>query len=198
VGRGEEEPGGGRGCGLEGEARSQSPVHPRSAGGGHRADRFQEHPGTDRLGRAGGLGPDDHLAQAAPRAPDRSGVDELPRQRVRPLMTTPPTSAGTPSTSASPVARRPYVTASEVKKSFRRGAAVTHALALMDLTLHEGEFVAVVGPSGCGKSTLLRIIPGLLTSSAGTLRVNGAAVTAPPTALRAASQSPVLLGGRTV
>ena len=113
-------------------------------------------------------------------------------------MTTPPTSAGTPSTSASPVARRPYVTVSGVTKSFRRGAAMTHALALMDLTLHEGEFVAVVGPSGCGKSTLLRIIAGLLPSSAGTVRVNGTAVSAPQTALGVVFQSPVLLEWRTV
>jgi len=113
-------------------------------------------------------------------------------------MTTPPTSAGTPAASASPVARRPYVTVSGVTKSFRRGAAVTHALALVDLILHEGEFVAVVGPSGCGKSTLLRIIAGLLPSSAGTVRVNGTAVSAPQTALGVVFQSPVLLEWRTV
>jgi NitT/TauT family transport system ATP-binding protein len=31
----------------------------------------------------------------------------------------------------------------------------------VNLTLHEGEFVALLGPSGCGKSTLLRVITGL-------------------------------------
>ena len=112
-------------------------------------------------------------------------------------MTEPSPSAGTPS-GAPPLARRPYVTVSGVTKSFRRGAAVTHALSLVDLTLHDGEFVAVVGPSGCGKSTLLRIIAGLLTSSAGTVRVNGAAVTGPQTALGVVFQSPVLLDWRTV
>jgi NitT/TauT family transport system ATP-binding protein len=85
-----------------------------------------------------------------------------------------------------------------VAKSFRRGAAVTQALSLVDLTLHEGEFVAVVGPSGCGKSTLLRIIAGLLPASAGTVRVNGVAVAGPQTALGVVFQSPVLLEWRTV
>jgi NitT/TauT family transport system ATP-binding protein len=37
----------------------------------------------------------------------------------------------------------------------------------VNLTLHDGEFVALLGPSGCGKSTLLRIIAGLQTPSRG-------------------------------
>lgn len=41
------------------------------------------------------------------------------------------------------------------------------------LVVHPGEFVAVLGPSGCGKSTLLRTIAGLVTPTAGTVRVGG-------------------------
>lgn len=37
----------------------------------------------------------------------------------------------------------------------------------LNLTVEEGEFVALVGPSGCGKSTLLRIIAGLEESTSG-------------------------------
>lgn len=37
----------------------------------------------------------------------------------------------------------------------------------VNLTLREGEFVALLGPSGCGKSTLLRIIAGLQRASEG-------------------------------
>ena len=37
----------------------------------------------------------------------------------------------------------------------------------IDLTIMEGEFVALLGPSGCGKSTLLRIITGLQQPSEG-------------------------------
>jgi NitT/TauT family transport system ATP-binding protein len=35
------------------------------------------------------------------------------------------------------------------------------ALAPIDLTITEGQFLCIVGPSGCGKTTLLRIIAGL-------------------------------------
>jgi NitT/TauT family transport system ATP-binding protein len=94
--------------------------------------------------------------------------------------------------------RRPYVSVAGVAKSFHRGQAVTHALAAVDLALHEGEFVAVVGPSGCGKSTLLRLIAGLLAPSAGVVELDGRKVAAPQTNLGVVFQSPVLLDWRTV
>lgn len=37
----------------------------------------------------------------------------------------------------------------------------------LNLTIHKGEFVAIIGPSGCGKSTLFSIIAGLLAPSVG-------------------------------
>jgi multiple sugar transport system ATP-binding protein len=40
----------------------------------------------------------------------------------------------------------------------------------------DGELLVLVGPSGCGKSTLLRMIAGLETISAGTLRIGGEVV----------------------
>jgi len=58
------------------------------------------------------------------------------------------------------------------------------ALAGFDLTLHPGEFVALLGPSGSGKTTALRVLAGLETISEGTIRINGEDVSALPTSQR--------------
>ncbi len=65
------------------------------------------------------------------------------------------------------------VTLRKVGKSFGRGKKVTEALRGIDLTVREGEFVALLGASGCGKSTLLRIIAGLTGVTAGEMLYRG-------------------------
>ncbi|MFK3888032.1 ABC transporter ATP-binding protein [Sphingomonas sp. NPDC079357] len=65
------------------------------------------------------------------------------------------------------------VVISDVSKRF---GTVT-ALAPSDLTIADGEFVAIVGPSGCGKSTLLRLIAGLEEPSTGRISIDGRDVT---------------------
>ena len=49
----------------------------------------------------------------------------------------------------------------------------------IDLSIHDGEFVALLGPSGSGKSTLLRIVTGLMQPSSGLVRYRGAPVDGP-------------------
>jgi putative ABC transport system ATP-binding protein len=60
-----------------------------------------------------------------------------------------------------------------LRKSYESEGAPVRALRSVDLTVHAGEFVAVMGPSGCGKSTLLNLIAGLDTPSDGDVRIAG-------------------------
>jgi zinc transport system ATP-binding protein len=55
--------------------------------------------------------------------------------------------------------------------SFAYGADTV--LDRVDLTVDQGQFVALVGPNGSGKSTLVRVLSGLLPPSSGTVRLFG-------------------------
>ncbi|HEX7944328.1 MAG TPA: ABC transporter ATP-binding protein [Phenylobacterium sp.] len=46
----------------------------------------------------------------------------------------------------------------DIHRLFRSDEVETTALRSIDLTIEEGEFVAIMGPSGCGKSTLLNTL----------------------------------------
>jgi len=59
-----------------------------------------------------------------------------------------------------------------VRKSFGAHTAIDD----VSLALGEGHFVTLLGPSGCGKTTLLRMIGGLETPDAGSIRIAGAPV----------------------
>jgi NitT/TauT family transport system ATP-binding protein len=68
---------------------------------------------------------------------------------------------------------QPLLVAERIRHAYPRGRGELLALDGVDLTVAEGEFVAIVGPSGCGKSTLLRVLGGLLMPTAGDVHLNG-------------------------
>lgn len=61
----------------------------------------------------------------------------------------------------------------KIKKSYKTGEFVQHALKGIDLEFRKNEFVAILGPSGSGKTTLLNIIGGLDKYDSGDLIING-------------------------
>lgn len=72
------------------------------------------------------------------------------------------------------------VVAKGIEKRFPApGGAFVHALASVDMTVGDGEFVCLLGPSGCGKSTLLNIMGGLLRADAGTVSISATGRTEP-------------------
>lgn len=64
----------------------------------------------------------------------------------------------------------------EVTKKYGTGALEVPVLHGIDLTIEEGEFVAIMGPSGSGKSTLMNIIGFLDRPSSGSFEMNGVKV----------------------
>jgi putative ABC transport system ATP-binding protein len=66
----------------------------------------------------------------------------------------------------------------DVYKSFTRGAEKIDVFAGLTLDVEQGNFTALMGPSGSGKSTLLNLIAGLDKPTSGSVRVNGAEVSA--------------------
>ncbi|PWJ53580.1 putative ABC transport system ATP-binding protein [Dyadobacter jejuensis] len=63
-----------------------------------------------------------------------------------------------------------------LQKIFATEEVETTALNGIDLTINDGEFVAIMGPSGCGKSTLLNIIGLLDNPSSGSYNFYGSDV----------------------
>jgi ABC-2 type transport system ATP-binding protein len=55
----------------------------------------------------------------------------------------------------------------------KRYASGLQALKRIDLDIREGEIFALLGPNGAGKTTLISVVCGIVTPSAGTVRVGG-------------------------
>src|ERR1700690_1234124 len=70
----------------------------------------------------------------------------------------------------------PMIKAAGLTKVVPNGASQLVILHEIDLAVMAGEAVAIVGASGSGKSTLLGLLAGLDTPSAGSVHLNGVAI----------------------
>jgi putative ABC transport system ATP-binding protein len=76
----------------------------------------------------------------------------------------PPTMAG---------AQALTLSARDVRRDYRLGAEIVHAVRGVSLDVREGEHVAIVGPSGCGKSTMLNLLGAIDRPDAGSVMIRG-------------------------
>ncbi|MFN7545734.1 MAG: ABC transporter ATP-binding protein [Acidobacteriota bacterium] len=69
--------------------------------------------------------------------------------------------------------KAPIIEIRELTKTYRVGEVDVQALRGVNLTVGDGEFLAIVGHSGSGKSTLFNILGGLTPATSGTIRLGG-------------------------
>ena len=72
--------------------------------------------------------------------------------------------------------RGPLIELRQVEKVFRIGKLAYRALRGVDLSIDEGQMVAIVGPSGSGKTTIMNMITGIDRPTAGVVSVDGRAL----------------------
>ena len=70
------------------------------------------------------------------------------------------------------------VAVTDLQKCYREGDQDRVVLDHLSLTIQPGEFVVLLGHSGSGKSTLLNLVSGIDRPSAGSVTINGVAITA--------------------
>lgn len=70
------------------------------------------------------------------------------------------------------------LTANNLSKVYgeKQGNYSTKALDGVDLTIEEGDFIAIMGPSGSGKSTLISILSGITNPTSGSVEICGSRI----------------------
>ena len=77
-----------------------------------------------------------------------------------------------------------HISASGLKKTYRKGQFDIPVLTGVDLEVQHGEFLAIVGQSGCGKSTLLHLLGTLDAPTSGEVHFLGRRIDDLPSAAR--------------
>ena len=96
-------------------------------------------------------------------------------------------------------ASTPFVQFENVWLAYNEELLAQNQFAVEDINLSvkDGEFIAIVGPSGCGKSTFMKLTTGLKRPTKGRITVGGQEVTGPLKISGMAFQAPSLLPWRT-
>lgn len=69
------------------------------------------------------------------------------------------------------IAQEPYIALTGISKAYAIGGQAIPIFSGLDLSIPQGDFVAIMGPSGSGKSTLLNMLAGIDRPDAGSLRI---------------------------
>jgi NitT/TauT family transport system ATP-binding protein len=94
--------------------------------------------------------------------------------------------------------RQGAINLKDVSLVFGSGSHAVVALEKLSLHVEPGEFLAILGPSGCGKSSLISTIAGFQPPHAGTLLVDGSAVSRPGSDRGVVFQQPTLFPWKSV
>ena len=76
---------------------------------------------------------------------------------------------------SAPTLAPPLIETRDLIKDYVVGGETVHALAGVSLSIHRGEFVAIMGASGSGKSTFMNMVGCLDTPTSGALLLDGVA-----------------------
>ena len=68
---------------------------------------------------------------------------------------------------------RPVMQATQLWKIYASGDSTIQAVRGVDVTIDEGEMIAIMGPSGCGKTTLLNVLSGIDEPNSGEVMIAG-------------------------